>query len=714
MLNYALAQETLGYVTSPDPANTDKRFLIAGSQNTLIDYQKKAKIRSGYFRLGVANVALTDIRNAWTWNTSTGTQLPQRFYDDELEVYLGTIDTLAINAWTRVQNGWNTTKKLRPASREGGGFFNTTERIDVQPMVIGDSNMYEWNGAVAVVASVTTSTITKEGTSTFGGSRFYATRVTVGSSTTQFDITNPSGTTFRYTYDTTGTDPNISATTFPIGTAVIVQAQNFAAGNKGTFLVTGSGANYFEVTNAGGSAESNKTIGTGYIDIKSVLLNVRTGVQYGYTGGESTLTLTGTNDTTGIIAGDILIQKVWTRYNTPSSTFTNDIIYSFENQIVVGSKTSGLVYISKNTDYADFTFSSPRVPGEGALLTLPEPTRAINALGKTLLIFSGLSTIFKTDYTQITVGTTLAETIAVKKLFAGVKQGALNHESVIPVGAILIYLTNETTVKTIEDPNNVSGLTPKTFSNPIKPDFDSEDWDEDQTFGIWYKNMLIYTAGAASHMYMLNFVEDADGKLFRFWNPPQIFPVGAMSVIDSGNGPLLHGHSNVVPESYLLFDGASDGQYSGMDVANKLPINAIATWAYDDFKRRALLKTFDEYYVEGEITPNSKTILSINYDFGGDTQVIQRTVDGSDNDILEGPVGFNSLAQQSLALNPLGGLLNPPTNARKFHVKFEIAKEDFHKINASFSSNDIDQYWAIIADGPNATLSPRRDTTIHK
>lgn len=86
-----------------------------------------------------------------------------------------------------------------------------------------------------------------------------------GSSTTQFDITNTAGTTYRYTFDGTGTDPNISATTVPVGRTLVLAAQNFNAANNGTFVVTGSGANYFEVTNASGVAEANKTIGSGSI-----------------------------------------------------------------------------------------------------------------------------------------------------------------------------------------------------------------------------------------------------------------------------------------------------------------------------------------------------------------------------------------------------------------------------------------------------------------
>lgn len=88
---------------------------------------------------------------------------------------------------------------------------------------------------------------------------------TIGDSTTQFDITNPSGTTFRYTWDSTGTNPNISLANNPVGSLMDIRAQNFNANNQGVFVVTNAGTNFFEVTNASGVAENDKTIGTGYI-----------------------------------------------------------------------------------------------------------------------------------------------------------------------------------------------------------------------------------------------------------------------------------------------------------------------------------------------------------------------------------------------------------------------------------------------------------------
>lgn len=117
--------------------------------------------------------------------------------------------------------------------------------------------------SIVLVTPYTTNT----GTVTANMAQAYA-QNEFGASSTRFDITNPAGTTFRYTYDGTGTDPNINATTLPIGARIVVQADNFNAANNNAssrpyFTITGSGANYFEVTNATpGVVESDKTIGS--------------------------------------------------------------------------------------------------------------------------------------------------------------------------------------------------------------------------------------------------------------------------------------------------------------------------------------------------------------------------------------------------------------------------------------------------------------------
>jgi hypothetical protein len=88
-----------------------------------------------------------------------------------------------------------------------------------------------------------------------------------GGATSQFDITNPTGTTFRYTWDGTGTNPGINSSTFRIGDRILIGfAYGLSYGNSGFFTVTGSGDNYFEITNASGVAEANQVIGNGRLE----------------------------------------------------------------------------------------------------------------------------------------------------------------------------------------------------------------------------------------------------------------------------------------------------------------------------------------------------------------------------------------------------------------------------------------------------------------
>lgn len=612
---YLLAEETLGYVTAVDETNADKRLLATGSKNVLIDRNRKVKTRAGFIRFGAGNASETPVRNGFTWNTSTATELPLRFYDDEWEVYFGTVDGTAINAWTRIVASMSTTEIPR-----GAVWWDTTENIDVMVLVQGDDNLYEWNGAVAIVSSITGTTVTKTGTTTFAQNRFYATR--------------------------------------------------------------------------------NMTV-----------VCVRTGTEYTYTGGASTTTLTGIADTTGLVAGDTLIQKIVTQSNKPAANRNNHTIHSFENQICVGSEDDNEVYVSKNSDYTLFTYSSPRVSGEGGLLTLDAPARAIFTLGARLCVSAGRNTLYQAKYTEITVGTTLAETLSVEKLDVGVDQGVYNQETLVNVGNAVIYLSFEPAVRMIHDPSEFQKLDPKTLSNPIKPDFDAETWTN--ACATWYKNSYFLSAPTNSRVYILDFVEDADGKVRRFWNPPQTLPVRAFSIISDA----LHGHSNSVAETYELFSGVSDLIPNGTagNPADKLPVECIAAFTYNNYGDRANDKTFDEYYVDGEITTGTNDLLlTLNYDFGGATQVLEKTIDGSDGDILEGNVGFNSLGQQNLGVNPLGGLLNPPDDARKFAVVFEVAKEDFRQMQAIFSTYEVDRYWSIISHGANAKLSPRKNLIIRK
>jgi hypothetical protein len=605
MKQYQIVEETLGYVTSESQTNTDPRNLVAGSRNVLVDQQRKVQTRNGNTRLGAANAATTGVRGGVTWNTSTGLEFATRGYDDELEVWLATVDGTELNAFYRIANGFSTTAKPRFTT-----WYDATEGIDLLIFVWGDDNTYEWGGGVAVVDSITGTTITKVGTDTFAQSRFYTTR------------------------------------------------------NK-------------------------------------IVVNVRTGTEYTYTGGETSTTLTGIADTTGIVAGDVLVQKIVTQANSPAADRNNHTVWTFENQLCVASDDDEQVYVSKNTSYYDYTFSSPRTAGQGVLFTLDDAAHAFGELEGSLIIFAGKNSIYQGSPQEITVGTTLAETFAVKKYQVGEGQSARNQEVIGHANNTIIYLSFEPAVRELPSLASLQGgARPQTLSNPIKPDMDAETWTN--ACARWYKNAYYLSAPTNGRVYILEYREDADGKLRRFWQAPQTMFIGAFVTIDN----LLYGHSSAVPETYRLFDPEAYSDVNSTD--DKMAIKCVAKFAYRNYGSRSALKNFDEYFVEGEISPSTELLNTLYYNYGGNAQSIENIIDGADYNILEETLENVSLGQQPLGQVPLGGAVNAPEGAAKFRAFIEIAKEDFFEMQEIFETDDTDKFWSIIARGPNAKLSTRQ------
>src|SRR3990167_4222131 len=151
---FSLVEQVVGYVTAPNQTNTDPIYLVACSKKMLIDRQRKIATRKGYDRLGAGSTTTNPIKNMFRWVSSTGQKWLLRNYDDELEVWISTLDGVAIDAWYRVLNALTTTEKLRWAV-----WWKDSETLDVLLFVQGNANHYQWGGGVAVASSVTTTTI---------------------------------------------------------------------------------------------------------------------------------------------------------------------------------------------------------------------------------------------------------------------------------------------------------------------------------------------------------------------------------------------------------------------------------------------------------------------------------------------------------------------------------------------------------------------------
>ncbi len=286
--NYALISDFSGYNSARDKTNIKESFLVRGSKNVYKKISGTISSRFGLKRRGTADATVAGVKSSYEWNTSLAKQFPLRVCNSKLQVESSLLDG-STYVWYDLMTSLSLTRFVFDT------MWDNVLKKDRLVFVKGDSNMHYWSGGLTKTASATTSTLTKSDTTTtflqdgFDNTSFS----TIGDNTTRFDITNPSGTTFTYTFDGTGTDPSITATTMPVGSYVLISAQNFNAANNGIFVVTASGASNFSVTNASGVAENDKTIGNGFIYKKYTKVFYVGSTLYAYTGGESTTTLTG-------------------------------------------------------------------------------------------------------------------------------------------------------------------------------------------------------------------------------------------------------------------------------------------------------------------------------------------------------------------------------------------------------------------------------------
>ena len=413
------------------------------------------------------------------------------------------------------------------------------------------------------------------------------------------------------------------------------------------------------------------------------------GITYTYTGGEATATLTGvTPDPTagGHTAGDTIVQAVRTTANSAitglPAAFSNDLISILGNQVWIGSHENRQIYVSNINNYLTFAFSSPRLIGEGSLLTLDQVPFAFIVEEDAMYISAGKdfwynsSIILSQDNTR--------EILQINRLKTTPLQGALSQGAVGKIKNSIVFISNEPTLDSLGRVENITTPQSKPISDPIKGDFD--DYDFTNTHIRFFKNNLYIALPNESRLLVFNIERG-------FWEAPWILPAGRLAII----GGDLYLHSNAVDETYKLFDGYND---------NGLAVNAIAKLNYMSYGERAKKKIHTEWFSEGYIAANTDLTLTLNYEIDGASSSIVKTIDGApgQNTIFLANFG-NPIGQEPLGGEPLGGPTTAAEDVNKFRIIHEMAPLDYYEIQAVYSTNDIDQKWELLAFGSDVQLS---------
>lgn len=432
------------------------------------------------------------------------------------------------------------------------------------------------------------------------------------------------------------------------------------------------------------------------------------GVTYTYTGGEGTTTLTGVTPDPTIAApavGSIAHQGLLETPNVISSTFMPGIIVSARNYVYYADLDLRDVYVSKNTDYTNFSFTAPtRLPGEGALLTCDSNPSGFAVDNNNVFVFGSKDDIYQTVFTLSADLT--KESLIIQPFKKNPGQGVLGGQSAIGYSRdSVVYMTNSKSVDSLSRvqnqsvPNNQSFYVNTTavpllfpLSDPVKNEF------------------LSYSYTAPVHIKYFQFklyvLVPSESKLMIYdyqkglWNPPQLLPGSKLSIINNA----IYLHSSAVPETYKLFDGTSD---------NGNPIHHVASFAYNQFNDRSQTKTFDEWYTEGYLTLNTTITQTINYEYGGALSVSEKDISGTDNaNIIFTPSSDSSLGVNPLGIYPLGSTTQTISALSKFRVIKELTKQDFYEVNVTYESNEQDAVWELLAFGPNSRTSTSENIEI--
>lgn len=601
---YRITKGIKGYVSKPDPTDVDTRFngrfLASGSQNMIINDQKRVESRSGYELFGAEATIIKPPKSEFTWKNSSEGEEFMREINGNLQWY-----SSISSAWETLLTGLSTTRPVRFTP-----VWDNTELIDLLLFVNNSSIQYNWSAAEGTYVSSTSTTITI--TEVIASARF---------------LTN--------------------------GTRKILVKDD--SGVMQEFTVTGQAGSVFTVTE-----------------------------------DPTAFSLT---------AGTVVVQSVRQNANTPAAGFTNDVIETFQNQVFVGSHTSQRVYVSSNSSFTDFTFSSPRIAGQGALITLDAAMVGFKTPGlrdtdteSKILAFAKNDRGYKITF-EVSPGSTAdREVPRVKPLPLAEGQGPISQELIGKVGQTVVWVTNDKELLELGQIESASFSDNVALSDPIKPDFLAADFTNGD-LKFWKKNIVI--------------TAPPDGKTFifdvskAFWQTPQVLGMRKLSIY----GGDLYGHSNSIDETYKLFTGLND---DGNPIAYK------AHFVYRNANSRSSFKNFDRFFTELYIQANTKVMASILYEWKGSKGTTSYIIDGSKQEYLFTPVEDASLGVNSLGTNPLGGQLEAGEDTPKYRRFKTIKPTDHFEYQLRIEADDIDIAFQIMATGANIKKSSNLPTKLTK
>ena len=475
------------------------------------------------------------------------------------------------------------------------------------------------------------------------------------------------------------------------------------------------------------------------------------GVDYTYSGGSTTTTLTGVGtDASSFTSGLVAIQKIVTTAKKDSggsseTRYVCDFIKSIAGQLWVGSYTSNLVYVSKQspivsgaiTDYTNFTVPATPVAGDPDLIIMDNAGKGIGVRGSSLTgnahIFAGTSDLYIVSYEQVSNGSSVVRKTNVDKRSLGILESALAHEFIDSSGDTLVWLSQDQQLRYYSTVRNLTQPAAPLISDEVSTDLANEDFTGGaiKIIAGEDKGELIYIIAPNSGVVYVHQTRtglNALGNLTldRSWFTPFVWGLSRIDVIGSD----VIGFSNSNPQMYYLWDTLQwhdDG--ASNSAAIQLAYTSIMVLPYNSYGRRQGKIRFDKVYWEGYMTQGTSLYGVIYYDYQGATSVLAPIIHSiADNSPANNSSFFTgvvppSLGDASLGENPLGdatAVIQGNVSIRdhdlmpKFRIITGVSITDCFEFSLMCFTSKADDRFEIIALGANVSEAPFSGIEIQK
>jgi hypothetical protein len=538
-----MSKSYTGYIEGQDISSVPPNYMSFPAQNVLI-HKGIAFTRPGIVNDGTPYTTDGKIIGEYVFKSSLSGEQPVRWTQN------GKMQLKYNGKWLTIfQSSNSAALRVRAdvwTDSNGAIIKNRLFWVD------GTDQIYEWNGAVAVIASASGTSVTVNGTtnltnlSQFGFDDGSSPNLTIASvaaniitiSMSDSELANGQAVVFQAT--TAGNLVNgttyylilLSDSTFSVATTLA----NAKAGTA--IALSGSEAGYF----ADALAQPVSIVRF----VAGVAQPVNT---YTNTDNASTLVMTLSSAVTGSpAAGDLLIGGI-IQHGEVLTGIIKDEIYTYQNRLVLAALTGLRVYFSDVVSKLDYNF--PAAANETAttpfFINLPNFFTAMRARYNATTQLSSLYISNIDSWTKVNAlleQDTYGEFVTTQSIAESERLGALPF-ACDSYKQDLIFFAQDRTFQQITT-IDVTGKDSFTLlSDEVEGLLQRLNVTECR---VYYLTRYVYLFCPASGITVM--LDTVEGH----WQTPQTLPVAYMSVI----GGIQYGHSNVRAETFYLFKGRND------------------------------------------------------------------------------------------------------------------------------------------------------------